>query len=97
VLCGPNQERGLLWPREETRRMTIRSCRICGRELSDANKSPDLCFHHQTPSGIPGKKVLEARDAHETRVRGSVSVCTSRTNPGRTHAAIQYDGDPRNA
>jgi hypothetical protein len=75
----------------------IRSCRICGRWLSDANKSPDLCFHHQTPTGKAGEKVLFARDMHELQIRGAVPKCSSRTNPGATRAAIDYDGDPRNA
>jgi hypothetical protein len=75
----------------------IRKCRICGRWLSDSNKSPDLCFHHQTPKGKEGEKVLEARDSHETRIRGQVSVCTSRPNAAAVRTAIMYDGDPRNS
>ena len=75
----------------------MRSCRICGRWLSDSNKSKDLCFHHQTPDTEGGKKLLRARDAHETFVRGAAPVCSSRTNPGRVRVAIEYDGDPRNA
>ena len=75
----------------------IRSCRICGRWLSDSNKSPDLCFHHQTPQGATGEKLLKAREHHELQVRGAAPKCSSRTNPGRVRTAIEYDGDPRNA
>jgi hypothetical protein len=44
-----------------------------------------------------GEKVLFARDMHELQIRGAVPKCSSRTNPGATRAAIDYDGDPRNA
>lgn len=77
--------------------MAFRECRVCHRILSESNKHPDLCFHHQTPPTEFGQRVLAARDAHEQIVRSGVSVCTSRTNPRRVRTAIDYDGDPRNA
>ncbi len=76
---------------------TPRSCRVCGRWLADFNKHPDLCFHHQTPPGELGAKLLRQRDAHETFVRSAAPVCSSREVRGFTRTAIDYDGDPRNA
>ena len=77
--------------------MTVLACRICGRHLSESNKSKDLCFHHQTPPGKEGEKMMQARDAHEVFVRGAAPKCSSVSNRGKSIAAIDYDGDPRNA
>lgn len=82
---------------EEGDGVTVRSCRICNRQLSESNKSPDLCFHHQTPPTEFGRRIIAAREAHETFVRGAAPVCSSRVNSGRIRTAIDYDGDPRNA
>ena len=73
----------------------IRKCRKCGRWLSESNKSPDLCFHHQTPAGEAGKKLLQARDAHETFVRGAAPKCSSTTQGGLLRATIDYHGSPK--
>lgn len=75
---------------------SIRSCKVCGRWLSDANPSKDLCFHHGTPPGKAGADILYERDAHETFVRGRGSKCSSIDNKGKSHVAIAYDGDARN-
>ncbi len=70
---------------------------MCHRILSESNKHPDLCFHHQTPPTEAGAKLLRQRDAHELFVRSAAPKCSSRETRGVTRAAIDYDGDPRNA
>lgn len=72
----------------------IRKCGICGRWLSESNKSPDRCFHHQTPEGKAGVKILKAREAHEEIVRSGMPVCTSRSPGGFVRATIDYHGSP---
>ena len=73
----------------------VRACGICGRWLSDSNKSPDRCFHHQTPAGKAGERILKARDMHETFVRGAAPKCSSPTQSGLLQVTIDYHGSPK--
>ena len=68
--------------------MTLRYCVVCGKLLSEHNKSPDRCFYHSLP--LKEQKKLDAKP-HGGPVLGSTSIVKT----GFNIVTIDYHGGPK--